>query len=288
MRGVSSPAWIRESVHQGRRLRGRVQLRGTVDSGSTASAVLSAVQQAARRRPDPAEKAWLDRIEQRRAVLGASDEPLQITDFGAGSSRDHGETGAGRTVTRTLGSMTRSSKQPEWAYLLFRLVRRLRPQTCLELGSCVGISAAYQAAALELNGGDGRLLTLEGSDVLAEQSARTLQELGLGSRAQVRVGPFAETLDRAAAELRPLQWAFVDGHHDEAATLAYTEQLLPVLAAEAVLVFDDIDWSPGMRSAWGALRRDPRFGLTVDLRTLGLAVVTAEPNPPRAVRLSYS
>ena len=43
-----------------------------------------------------------------------------------------------------------------------RLVRELRPHSCLELGTGVGVSAGYQAAAMELNG-VGRLLTLDGS-----------------------------------------------------------------------------------------------------------------------------
>ena len=35
--------------------------------------------------------------------------------------------------------------------ILFRLIRNLEPSSCVELGSCVGISASYQAGALSLN-----------------------------------------------------------------------------------------------------------------------------------------
>ena len=89
---------------------------------------------------------------------------------------DTGEPDPVNIAIRTLGDMTRSSTSPRWAYLLFRLIRELRPESVLEMGSCVGISACYQAAALELNGA-GKLLTLEGAPVLAARTARSIEEL---------------------------------------------------------------------------------------------------------------
>lgn len=239
-------------------------------------------------RPSSDERAWVDRIEKMRAALGASVEPLEIVDFGAGK-RDADNTQETRevtTTTRTLGHMTTSSKPPRWAYLLFRLVREFRPETGLEMGACIGISAAYQAAAMELNG-TGRLLSLEGSSVLAERSRRTLADLGLGQRATVQLGSFADTLQSSVDQLRPLQWAFIDGHHAEAATLKYTETILPALAEEAIVVYDDINWSPGMRRAWQQVVNDSRFSLTVDLRSVGLAVVSADAAAKQALSISY-
>ena len=176
---------------------------------------------------------------------------MTIVDFGAGSkSQFDGEGQAvSHTISRTLGEMTRSSKPPRWAFLLFRLVRELAPDACVELGSCVGISASYQAAALELNG-RGHLITLEGADVLAERSQRTIDDLGLSERASVRLGQFSNTLPGTLDSLPPVGYAFIDGHHVEDATIDYMEQILPHLAPEAVLLFDDINWSAGMKRAW--------------------------------------
>lgn len=279
---------VKKIVHRGRRLRGRQQLRNVRLDTSTSSAVIRAVRDAGRNAPSAEERAWLDRIEAVRTQLAGSPEPLEIVDFGAGRASDFGtpQSHVVSTSTRTLGQMTMSSKRPEWAYLLFRLVREFGPLTCLEMGACVGISASYQAAALELNG-RGRLVTLEGSDVLAARSASTIEGLGLDHRASVTTGAFADTLVEAATELRPVQWVFVDGHHDEAATLDYLEQVFPLLAPEAVLVFDDINWSPGMRRAWDQIVADERFRLTVDLRVMGLAVVSAQTTARHDVKISY-
>ena len=267
---------LRSVAHYGRRVRGRVQLRGLTTSGTAPTAVLTALRHALHERPSPEEAAWIRQIEQLRRSLLASSEPLEMVDFGAGPAHrfDTGEYDTANIARRTLGKMTRSSKPPRWAYLLFRLVRELRPENVLELGACVGISACYQAAALQLNGG-GRLVTLEGASVLAARSATSIKELGLEHRASVTEGRFTDVLDDVLDDLDPVELAFVDGHHVEAATLDYAERIMTVSAEEAVFIFDDIHWSRGMTRAWSAIAADPRFSFTLDLQTLGIAVISA-------------
>jgi predicted O-methyltransferase YrrM len=244
-------------------------------SGTAPNALIDAVKAAAIPRPSGPERQWIERIELMRKLMLTSPQPLTITDFGAGKEHkfDTGDTMTRNVSVRTLGDMTNSSKKPHWAYLLFQIVRALKPESCLELGACVGISASYQAAALELNG-RGKLITLEGADVLAARSARTLEELGLDKRATVRLGPFADTLDGALTDLEPLDYAFIDGNHIESATLEYMEKLLPRVSSEAILVFDDIYWSEGMRRAWKTVAADERFALTLDMGTIGFGVVS--------------
>jgi predicted O-methyltransferase YrrM len=253
-------------------------------SGATQTIVINALKLANHGHASAAELAWIDRIESLRASYLASPDLLEVEDFGSGRIA---MAQANHVTTRTLGSMTRSSKPPRWAYLLFRLVREFQPQACVELGACVGISAAYQTAALELNGQEGRLVTLEGADVLAARSTLTIESLGLESRATVRVGRFSDTLATTLADLSPVDWVFLDGHHDEKATLGYMEQILPNLADEAILIFDDINWSDGMRRAWKQVVADPRFALTVDLRSLGLAIVSGDAVARHTLNIAY-
>ncbi len=216
----------------------------------------------------------LDRIELFRQFLLTSPVEFEAPDLGGGTPVSTGPIPVQyRPRIRTIGSMTLSSKPRRWAFLLFRLMRELKPETCLEMGTCVGISAAYQAAALTCNG-SGRLITLEGVAPVAQRARDTLAELSLDRRVEVRQGAFQETLSGAVDDLRPVEWAFIDGHHAEEPTLEYLEVVLAGAAPEAVLVFDDINWSDGMRRAWSRIRRDPRFALTVDLRSVGIAVVS--------------
>jgi predicted O-methyltransferase YrrM len=139
------------------------------------------------------------------------------------------------------------------------------------MGTSVGVSAAYQAAALRLNG-YGSLVTLEGATSLADIAKNNFQQLGLDT-VEVVVGRFQDTLPDVLASRQPVDYVFVDGHHDEQATLAYFEQILKFLAETALIVFDDIAWSEGMKRAWNTIAHDRRVGVAVDLGEVGLSVI---------------
>lgn len=199
--------------------------------------------------------------------------PAQVTfdDFGAGS-RWRGT--APRRVTREVRTLVHASAPLHEAHLLYHLVRHTRPRACLELGTCLGLSAAYVAAALTENeraqGRRGKLVTLEGGAAMARLARRHLDALDLNRRVRVVPGRFQDTLPAVLARNTPIDFAFLDGHHDPEATLKYVDQIAPHLADGAILVVDDIAWSLGMRRAWRALVRDARLVETVDLCTVGL------------------
>lgn len=248
-----------------------------------AARLLGVVQSVLRDDFPPDARAWFERIEAKRAALDASDEPVLLVDYGAGGpgdTRSAEEMRRGQAVASTVGAVCRrASKPPFWARLLFALVREYRPRRGLELGTCLGVSAGYQGAALRLNGDGGILHTLEGAPSLAAHSRRNLAALALDNVVVVE-GRFDQTLPGVLADAGRLDYAFIDGHHDEAATVAYFHALLPQLAPGAVLVFDDIAWSPGMQRAWQAISADPRVRVAVDLRAVGICVLGEE--GPRA------
>jgi len=223
---------------------------------------------------EPAERAAFDRVEELRASLQASRDEIGVLDYGAGEStetRSAEEMARGRSVTTTVGAICRNaSKPPRWARLLFSIVREVKPQRCVELGTSLGLSAAYQASALQLNG-SGRLDTLEGAPEVAERARAHLA--GLSLPAEVTTGRFQDTLPPLLEHGSPIDYAFVDGHHDHDATLAYFEQLMPWLNDDAILVFDDVAWSPGMAAAWRRIREDERVGVAVDLFKVGVCAV---------------
>lgn len=221
------------------------------------------------------------RIEKLRGELAASGETVALVDYGAGGpndTRSAEEMRQGRRVESTIGAVCRmASKPPFWARLLFNVVHEYRPERGVELGTCLGISAAYQGTAMKA-AGRGRLYTLEGAESLATLSQRNLGVLGLDN-VTVVAGRFDQTLDSVLKQQGPLDYAFIDGHHDEQATVEYFRKLLPCLSPGALLVFDDITWSPGMRRAWQAICADPRVRVAVDLRAVGLCLVDVESVP---------
>ncbi len=219
---------------------------------------------------------WIKKIEDIRNETNRSTQVVEVPDYGAGGpedTRSDAEMKTGRICTEIVGEACRNySKEPLWAELLFHIIRQLKPVSCIEMGACLGISGGYQAAALELNGA-GRLVTMEGAPSFAQIAEQNLKRVGLSHRAKVVVGRFHDTLDGVLAETKPVDYCFIDGHHDEAATIEYFERVLPCLAPRAVLLFDDIRWSPGMLLAWTRICTDSRVQASFDLGKIGICLL---------------
>ncbi len=186
-----------------------------------------------------------------------------------GAPADTSETDAGTAVVGEV--CRRASKSAKWALVLFKLIRHLQPAMCLEIGTCLGISAAYQAAALQLNG-SGRLVTVEGVESLAKLASANLEELQ-ASAATVVTGMFGDVWESLAPSLSELDFAFIDGSHNPRATLRFFEELETHMARGGVLVFDDIRWSKGMTAAWTIIQSYPHVAAAVDLIDVGVCVI---------------
>lgn len=201
-----------------------------------------------------------------------SDEKITVIDYGAGNPGDKRrkeEMDQGVSETELLSDVCMTSKPAFWGVFLFKLIRKLQPLSCVEMGTCVGISASYQAAALKLNS-KGKLLTLEGSPDVAKVAQKTFAFLDLDN-VSVISGPFHETLKHALQVSKPVDYLFNDGHHDHDYVLKYYFESLPYLSENAILIFDDISWSQGMKRAWREIAADDRIMASIDLHTLGIA-----------------
>ncbi|MEO7994249.1 MAG: class I SAM-dependent methyltransferase, partial [bacterium] len=240
-------------------------------------AVARAIRQVQRHDFSKAEQDWLNRLADRRATLSASTERIQVTDYGAGDqfnlyAEDATETD--RTIERVVGSVCRGgSKSARWAELLFALIRQLKPATCIEFGTSLGLSALYQMAALELNG-EGSFITLEGAPALATIARQGFESLKLAHRGEVLVGPFEQTLPALLARNLRIDYVFNDGVHEESAEWGIHRALLPYFAPDTTLVFDDIAWSPSMERFWQGITHDPGIAATIDHLALGVCLIS--------------
>jgi predicted O-methyltransferase YrrM len=224
------------------------------------------------------EREMIAQIEQRRSFLLNSNKTIAVIDYGAGhpsSKRTKEEMEKGIKSTAFVADICRASKPAFWAVILFKLIRKIEPSSCVELGSCVGISASYQAAALTINR-KGSLLTLEGSPEIAKIATETLDILNYRN-ASVITGPFHETLKGVLESSKPIDFFFNDGHHDHDAVIKYFNEALPNLSNEAVIVFDDISWSPGMKKVWNEIKDNERVTASIDLDKIGIALVGNNP-----------
>jgi predicted O-methyltransferase YrrM len=214
---------------------------------------------------DSDEARWIERIEQRRDEFAARPGRIAIQpDPSPGRPRDY--------PPRQLARV--SSIHRPWGRFLMRLVRDLRPQSCIELGGAIGISAAYQGAALELNR-EGSLRSVEGSAQLVELARETLSALRI-DRVEVIEGRFDDVLEGVLAEASPIDFAYLDAGKGREHNLLQFHRLLPHLSPGAALIMDDVHWSREMKEAWGEIRGHERVALSVDLWRLGACLMRAE------------
>ncbi len=209
-----------------------------------------------------ASRSWADRIEAQRSRLRASKRFLR--DIAAEGPFDAG---------LTVADACRASRRVHDAIGLNVLVDEFAPERVIELGTNVGISSAYIAAALEARG-RGRVVTLEASPARVEVARELHGTLGL-NRVDYVQGFFELTLDRALTE--PVDFVFIDGHHQFEPTLSYFDRIWQQSTDGALFVFDDIRWSRDMERAWQRLQGDPRLRLAVDLCGIGIGIGSRTP-----------
>jgi len=230
-----------------------------------------------------AERDALARVEVRRAEI-----PFEVVDAGlelgivpgdvseaaeAGAASADESTAYAARLAQTWEICRWTSISPVWGRFLALLVRTLEPRSALELGTGLGLSGAYQASALKLNGA-GKLVTLDVHEA-SRVAERGFAELGLSDWIELRFGLIDETLPDLLAAVGPVDFAFLDAEHSLSATVRHFDLLLPHLADGAVVVLDDITQTREMRLAWAVVSSRPRVVFSLPLRRVGVVVCGA-------------
>jgi predicted O-methyltransferase YrrM len=133
-------------------------------------------------------------------------------------------------------------------WLLYQAVRSFRPATVVEIGSAFGVGSMSIAEALSANGG-GRLHGIEFEDwrcdIANRNLARHWKEIG-----GVICGLAEQVLPEIIAGNGLIDFAFVDATHKYNDTMCYHRMLRAFSSPGAIALFDDINWSEGMRRFW--------------------------------------
>ena len=183
---------------------------------------------------------------------------LLIEDLGAGSRVQTASQKTVRQIART------AVKGEKYGKLLYRVVRHYNPKTIIELGTSLGISTAYMAAANK----EATIYTIEGSPVIQQRAAANFKELQLPSIKSLP-GAFDSVLPQVLDAVSRIDLAYVDGNHRLQPTLRYFGQLLQKRTADSMFIFDDIHWSKEMEEAWRVIQQHPDVTCSIDLFFLG-------------------
>ena len=208
----------------------------------------------------------------RREIAEMGDEKISIL----GSRKGYLPGQPVELVEFTMERVAGTGKNQKWGTVLYLIARGFKSSVAIELGSCAGISAIYLSSAPKVK----MLITVEGSKELADVAGESLK-----TRTNVKVvnALFDEAFDSQFSSLESkVDLAFIDGHHEKTATIHYFDRLVPFLSSRAVVVFDDISWSSGMRDAWNVLSRRPEFAHCIDLGEMGVCITKKESDSPEA------
>ena len=195
----------------------------------------------------------------RKKYLENCHDEIEIVDFGAGSTifKDN---------RRKVSHLAKVSAVPQkYGRLLFRLVRRMKPETIIELGSCVGIGTSY----LALGNAGSEVVSIEGDPGTADIAKRTFEALDI-KNVRLVCGNFDEVLETILANLKQVDMAYIDGNHRKEPTLRYFDLLKKKTTHSSLLVFDDIHLSPEMEEAWEIIKDDEAVTFTIDIFRFGL------------------
>jgi predicted O-methyltransferase YrrM len=196
-------------------------------------------------------------VESLRLDLLRDHTELEVEDLGAGSTKS--------THRKISVIVSKTAKNRKYARLLFRIANLFPHSNIIELGTSLGISAAYLASANK----SATLHTIEGAPAIANKARENFEKLGL-SNIHSYTGNFDDLLPSVLEKASPISIAFIDGNHLKDPTIRYFRQLSQHIKEDSILIFDDIHWSKGMEEAWKEIKSSKIVTLSIDLFFLGL------------------
>ncbi|MCU1512288.1 MAG: O-methyltransferase [Arthrobacter sp.] len=183
-----------------------------------------------------------------------------------------------RAVTSALeAGMPPIEVAPNAGKLLKLLVQLSGSRRVLEIGTLAGFSTMWMAQGLPAG---GKLVTCEYLSKHAEVARANLDEAGLGSKVEVRVGAALDTLQALQDEgAEPFDFVFIDADKENDAH--YLDWAIRLGRPGTTVVMDNVVWegalmdpdldpvnAPGIISALTMMGEDPRLDATV-IQTAG-------------------
>lgn len=196
-------------------------------------------------------------LEQFRQALLANSRLINIKDLGAGSKINNKATKHINQIAKTALSSKNQCRA------LFNLVNYIKADSILELGTSLGLSAAYMSKARQ----KAQIISIEGDPEIASLAAIHFKQLGLRN-IQLMNEEFDKALDQIAD--KSFDFIYIDGNHQYESTLNYYNRLKGHLTPKGFIMLDDINWSSGMQRAWKEIKLDKTYNCKLDLFHFGL------------------
>ncbi|HUR30172.1 MAG TPA: class I SAM-dependent methyltransferase [Saprospiraceae bacterium] len=203
-----------------------------------------------------------EKVEEKRKDFLNSKQKIQVNDFGAGSKVNP------LHISRAIGDIARSSLSlPLQCRIMSRLATAVLAKNIVELGTSLGLSAAYLASAQS----DSTVFTIEGDTEVANIADQLFQELELKNVVLIN-STFERLFSSGTLPFNSIDLVFIDGNHRKDALVDYYQQLAPYFHADTIAVIDDIYWSKDMQAGWRELINMQAVTQSVDCYQFGILI----------------
>lgn len=196
-------------------------------------------------------------IEEVRQKLLVNPFPIEVTELGSGKATASGKEKLSDIATKSLAP-------PEIAQLYLRIVKYLKAETIIELGTSLGITTLYLALKNET-----QVVTLEGNKATAD-IALTNFEFFEKKNITLIHGNIDKTLREALFNMRKVDFVLIDANHRYEPTIRYFDLISKRVKEKSIVVIDDIHRSVEMAKAWDEIRKHEIVYGSVDLFRCGI------------------
>jgi len=198
-----------------------------------------------------------DEIEQVREKLLSNSFAIEYTELGSGKTKSNGKEKLSEIAKKSLAT-------PEIASLYARIVKFLKAETIIELGTSLGISTLYLALRNE-----AQITTLEGNKAVADIAITNFEFFDKKNISVVH-GNIDQTLKEALFNMRKVDFALIDANHRYEPTLRYFDLISKRVKENSIVVIDDIHRSVEMDKAWNEIRKNELVYGSIDLFRCGV------------------
>lgn len=154
--------------------------------------------------------------------------------------------------------------------LLLSIIQELSAEHVLELGTSIGLNTAYMAMSTSVLEVD----TVESNLVLCDLSKSHMAELNC-SNVMVHHVSIDNFLNQALVSKRRYDFVFMDANHTFESTVRYFSMCTEIVSEQAIIVLDDINWSPAMKNAWQHIRRTYQQYLFIENYQFGIVFIAS-------------
>lgn len=174
-------------------------------------------------------------------------------------------------LTSIAAIASKALKPSRQAQMLFRICAHYRYRKVLELGTSLGITTLYLAAADK----NIRCVSAEGSPELVAKAEQIHLAAG-ASNIQLETINLDTHLTCLLHEAGIQDLIFIDANHQYEALKNYFSQCVNFIHTNSIIVVDDPYWSEGMTRAWREIKTHSRVTATIDLYHMGIVFFNPE------------